>query len=163
MPSEFFKRIDLDLIYPPFLDKVLAALARCRDRGHQYVATYGYRTEKEQAKLYFQGRTSPGKIVTNARPGFSVHNYGAAIDFVADADINKSGLQPDWQERAYDVLAEECRAEGLQVNVPGISDPGHVQLPLAATLKRQEVAILSELKKCAGLPAVWDKLKAWGF
>lgn len=163
MPSEFFKRINLDLVYPPLLERVLVAVARCRTAGHHYVATYGYRTAAEQAKLYFQGRTVPGRIVTNARPGFSVHNYGAAIDFVADADISKPGLQPDWQAKAYESLAKECRAEGLQVGVPGLSDPGHVQLPLNAVLKRQEMSILSELAKLPDLKAQWAQLDAWGF
>lgn len=40
------------------------------------------RTLKEQAALYAQGRTAPGKIVTWAQPGSSAHNYGLAFDFV---------------------------------------------------------------------------------
>ena len=35
-----------------------------------------------QAALYAQGRTAPGRIVTNARPGYSYHNFGLAIDVV---------------------------------------------------------------------------------
>ena len=33
-----------------------------------------YRSPDEQARLYAVGRTAPGKIVTNARPGKSKHN-----------------------------------------------------------------------------------------
>lgn len=40
------------------------------------------RTHGEQAALYSQGRTTPGKIVTNAKPGYSFHEYGCAIDVV---------------------------------------------------------------------------------
>jgi peptidoglycan L-alanyl-D-glutamate endopeptidase CwlK len=40
----------------------------------------GLRTYTQQAALYAQGRTKPGRIVTNARPGSSWHNYGLAID-----------------------------------------------------------------------------------
>jgi len=39
------------------------------------------RTFDEQAALYAQGRTKPGKVVTNAKAGQSFHNYGLAIDF----------------------------------------------------------------------------------
>lgn len=59
----------------------------------------GYRDPKEQAKLYAQGRTTPGKIVTNARPGYSWHNFGFAFDiglFTPDGDYidsNDTGLQ----------------------------------------------------------------------
>jgi peptidoglycan L-alanyl-D-glutamate endopeptidase CwlK len=35
-----------------------------------------------QNALYAQGRTTPGKIVTNAKGGQSFHNYGVAFDFV---------------------------------------------------------------------------------
>ena len=34
----------------------------------------------EQAKVYAQGRTAPGKIVTHAKPGHSNHNFGVAFD-----------------------------------------------------------------------------------
>ena len=40
------------------------------------------RDNKAQAELYAQGRTTKGPIVTNARPGESAHNYGAAWDCV---------------------------------------------------------------------------------
>lgn len=41
----------------------------------------GLRTIEEQDALYAQGRTKPGKKVTNAKGGTSYHNYGLAIDF----------------------------------------------------------------------------------
>lgn len=40
----------------------------------------GTRTFAEQDALFAQGRTAPGKIVTNARGGFSNHNFGIAWD-----------------------------------------------------------------------------------
>ncbi|NTW06728.1 MAG: M15 family peptidase [Syntrophaceae bacterium] len=40
----------------------------------------GLRTYEEQNALYAQGRTTPGKIITNARGGFSNHNFGIAFD-----------------------------------------------------------------------------------
>lgn len=40
----------------------------------------GLRSFDEQQKLYNQGRLTPGKIVTNAKPGRSMHNYGLALD-----------------------------------------------------------------------------------
>lgn len=71
--------------------------------------TQGYRTKKQQDALYDQGRSSAGEIVTNARGGESMHNYGLAFDFVqmVDGDIsydleydgNNSG-KSDWREVA---------------------------------------------------------------
>ena len=46
----------------------------------------GLRTFKEQDELYAQGRTKPGKKVTNAKGGQSVHNYGFAVDIVLIID-----------------------------------------------------------------------------
>lgn len=50
-------------------------------RGINVLICQGYRSFEEQAAIYAQGRTKPGKIVTNAKPGYSYHNYGLAIDF----------------------------------------------------------------------------------
>jgi peptidoglycan L-alanyl-D-glutamate endopeptidase CwlK len=40
----------------------------------------GTRTFEEQEALFAKGRTAPGPRVTNARGGFSNHNYGIAVD-----------------------------------------------------------------------------------
>jgi peptidoglycan L-alanyl-D-glutamate endopeptidase CwlK len=40
----------------------------------------GNRTYAEQNELYAQGRTKPGKRVTNAWGGMSNHNFGVALD-----------------------------------------------------------------------------------
>ena len=40
----------------------------------------GLRTYAEQDALYAQGRTADGHIVTNARGGYSNHNFGIAFD-----------------------------------------------------------------------------------
>ena len=49
------------------------------------------RTIAEQDALYAQGRTRPGKRVTNARGGMSLHNYGLAIDIVLIVDTDGNG------------------------------------------------------------------------
>ena len=57
------------------------------------------RSFKEQNDLYAQGRTKPGKIVTNAKGGQSYHNYGLAIDIVLLVDKNGDGTfeTASWQ------------------------------------------------------------------
>ncbi len=42
--------------------------------------TQTLRTFEEQDELYAIGRTKPGKKVTNAKAGQSIHNYGLAVD-----------------------------------------------------------------------------------
>ncbi len=44
--------------------------------------TSDYRSIDEQNKLYAQGRTTTGNIVTNAKGGESMHNFGVAFDIV---------------------------------------------------------------------------------
>jgi peptidoglycan L-alanyl-D-glutamate endopeptidase CwlK len=44
------------------------------------VVAQGHRTNAEQDALYAQGRTTPGRIVTHAKGGQSVHNRGTAVD-----------------------------------------------------------------------------------
>ena len=59
--------------------------------------TQGLRTIAEQDALYAQGRTKPGKIVTNARGGSSYHNYGLAVDFALMINNNVSwDIKGDW-------------------------------------------------------------------
>lgn len=70
--------------------------------------SYTLRTFAEQDAIYAQGRTKPGKIVSNARKGLSFHNYGFAIDIVliidgktASWDVIKDfdgDGKADWQE-----------------------------------------------------------------
>lgn len=57
-------------------------LRESRDLGLDLLVTCTLRSNEEQARLYAQGRTAPGRIVTYARAGESYHNYGLALDFV---------------------------------------------------------------------------------
>lgn len=55
----------------------------------------GLRTFAEQDALYAQGRTKPGKKVTNVKGGQSVHNYGFAVDIVLIID----GKEASWDTK----------------------------------------------------------------
>jgi len=63
-----------------FTNWIIESQVLAKTLGYEYKAISGNRTWEEQAKIYAQGRTSPGKIVTNAKPGYSNHNYGIAVD-----------------------------------------------------------------------------------
>lgn len=63
-------------------DEICSALtgrAMCR-------FSFTLRTFAEQDALFAQGRTKPGSVVTNAKGGLSMHNYGLAIDIVLILD-----------------------------------------------------------------------------
>ncbi len=59
-----------------------ALLKAAKDAGIDLIITSTYRSNEEQAALYAQGRTKPGLVVTNARPGESWHNWRCAFDVV---------------------------------------------------------------------------------
>lgn len=66
---------------------------------------YVLRTFKEQDELYKIGRSVKGKIVTNAKSGQSMHNYGLAVDIVLLLDKNGDGVfeSASWDTKAdYD-------------------------------------------------------------
>ena len=54
---------------------------QCKAKGIDVIITSTYRDLESQAALYAQGRTTAGKIVTNAKAGQSFHNYKVAFDF----------------------------------------------------------------------------------
>jgi len=62
--------------------------------------TQGLRTWNQQDALYAQGRTEPGKIVTQAKGGYSMHNFGLAVDVapVTPKGLDWDGKDPNWQE-----------------------------------------------------------------
>src|SRR5208337_72827 len=82
----------LSAVNPQLAAKIHNLAALLADEGIVIRVTQGLRSWNDQQKLYAQGRTTPGKIVTNAPPGYSWHNYSLACD-VAPFD---SDGQPDW-------------------------------------------------------------------
>lgn len=60
----------------------------------------GLRTYEEQNELFAQGRTKPGRIVTNARGGFSNHNFGIAFDVGVFEGANYLGESPKYRQSA---------------------------------------------------------------
>jgi peptidoglycan L-alanyl-D-glutamate endopeptidase CwlK len=74
--------------------EALTGKARCR-------FSFTLRTFAEQDAIYQQGRTKPGNIVTKAKAGLSMHNYGLAIDMVllVDKDGNGTYESAEWDTK----------------------------------------------------------------
>jgi hypothetical protein len=158
--DDLLKRIDLSVLYPPFALKIKQLHVNCRKRGVDYYAICGVRTFKEQGDLYAQGRSTPGQIVTRARPGRSAHNYGIAVDGCKDADGTKAGLQPGWDIEDYRVWAEEAVKLGLEAgyNWTSFKEGPHVQMPLGKHLKIFMWDYLITINATGGNEAVWREL-----
>lgn len=74
----------LQLLHPIIRNKAIDAYYEAVKATPALVHPYidqTYRTFAESDKLYAQGRTTPGEIVSNAKAGQSWHNYGLALDF----------------------------------------------------------------------------------
>jgi peptidoglycan L-alanyl-D-glutamate endopeptidase CwlK len=69
-------------LHPHVAELCHAHIAACAADHIQIIVTFTLRSMATQGALYAQGRTAPGKIVTNAKPGESFHNYGLAYDVV---------------------------------------------------------------------------------
>ena len=89
----------LDELLPMVRTRVDKFLELCDEHGIDLLVTSTYRDNYSQEELYAQGRTRPGKVVTNAKPGESWHNYRCAIDVVplVNGKPNWDGSDPIWE------------------------------------------------------------------
>src|SRR5690625_1100796 len=86
-------------------------IRRAYKEGIYVLFSDGYRSNAEQNKLYAQGRTTSGNIVTNARGGQSLHNYGLAIDMFI---TNKAGTSATWPVAKLRKVAQIAKGLGFE-------------------------------------------------
>lgn len=103
----------------------------------------GTRTFPEQQAIYDQGRSAPGPIVSNAKPGDSYHQYGLAFDVVPTAYLHL----PDWNPSGE--LWAQIGAIGKNLGLYWGGDFSHPDLPHFEF----HAAPLAELK------AYWEKFQ----
>lgn len=103
----------------------------------------GLRTYEEQAALYAQGRTAPGKKVTNARAGYSNHNFGIAFD-IGVFEGNKY-LPESPKYKAVGALGMDLGLE-WGGNWKTIDDQPHFQLRPLWAANESEQQMLAELR-----------------
>ena len=103
----------------------------------------GTRTFAEQDALYEQGRTKSGRIVTNARGGYSNHNFGIAFDI----GVFEGGRYLD-ESPAYKAVGALGMKLGLEWggNWKTIQDEPHFQLRPAWASEMSERDMLAELR-----------------
>lgn len=69
-------------LHPAVREAALQTQAQLNNEGIPFKLFEAFRFPQRQLKLYAQGRTEPGDIVTYARPWESYHQFGLAVDFV---------------------------------------------------------------------------------
>jgi len=79
----------------PEIQRLLTEALEHPDCPCDMTIVYGHRSNDKQAELYAIGRTKPGAIVTNAKPGQSRHNSfpSEAVDVVPYVN---GGMSWDW-------------------------------------------------------------------
>ncbi len=71
---------DILALHPEPYFRVKSFLEEAAAQGLDLLVTCVYRDAEAQDELYAQGRTKPGRIVTNAKGGESYHNWRCAVD-----------------------------------------------------------------------------------
>lgn len=109
----------IETALPAIREALRAEYLYCNNRllgkGVRLRFPYVLRTNEEQAELYAQGRTKPGRKVTNAKPGQSYHNYGLAFDIVLLYDNDGNGT---FEEASWDRLRDgdgDKRSDWMEV------------------------------------------------
>ncbi len=100
-------------------------IEECKKQGIDILIYSTFRSKEEQDKLYSQGRTAPGEKVTNAKGGYSYHNYGLAFDCVPI--INKKA---QWNRiDLYDTMGKIGKNLGIEWggDFKSIKDRPHFQ------------------------------------
>lgn len=103
----------LEDLRPEAAERVKTWLAACAARGVDVLVYCTLRSPEEQAELYALGRTKPGKVVTNAPPWASYHQFGMAAD-----GVPLRGGKPLWtynsEAKEWVVFAQEADNAGLE-------------------------------------------------
>jgi peptidoglycan L-alanyl-D-glutamate endopeptidase CwlK len=140
----------LSTVFAALADKAHQMIDQCSAKGVTILITQALRTWAEQDALYAQGRTTPGKIVTQAKGGQSYHNFGLAFDIVPIDAIGKA----DWDTShpAWATAEEIGKSLGLEWGGDWTSfkDLPHFQLSGGVTLES-----LREIYQEGGLASCW--------
>lgn len=94
--------------HPYLLAKVVIIVADAKSKGIDLRVVQGYRSSDFQQKLYNQGRTTSGSIVTYSPAGMSYHNYGWAVDV-----CEYTNGQINWDSKHWKEIGEIGKKQGL--------------------------------------------------
>jgi peptidoglycan L-alanyl-D-glutamate endopeptidase CwlK len=144
---------DFNYLHPTFKSLLIQLLDTCHDNGLDLYLFEGFRTFERQNELYAQGRTAPGRIVTQARAGYSMHCYGIAADLV----FNTSQTASNWSwngpyDQLGDIIANNF-SDSLDWagSWTSFRELPHVQLKIDYTASQ-----LKEVYDSSGLDGAWQ-------
>lgn len=131
-----FRLNDTDL-HPTVAQRGWEVVFEAWQQSIYVLITQAHRSIAEQDALYEQGRTKPGKKVTNAKGGESYHNFGLALDF---ALYTKDGKEVIWDDSCaeWKKVVQLFKSKGFEWggDFRTFKDTPHVQLTFGFTLSQ---------------------------
>lgn len=144
----------LALVHPRLREKVYAAKAVLAAKGTFFRVAQGLRTYAEQDALWAQGRTAPGHKVTNAKGGFSNHNFGCAVDCFPFLSGECGEVNFHEATQQFKAMVSALRAQGLAWGGLWTTMPDAPHFQLAEVPVTPTAADRAALAR-GGLEAVW--------
>jgi peptidoglycan L-alanyl-D-glutamate endopeptidase CwlK len=139
---------DTDDLSPETKARADELVRLCAGSGIDLLIISTYRDLEAQAALYAQGRTKPGRIVTNAKPGQSFHNWRVAFDAIAIVNgkavwrvrMDDRTLTEQWQ-----TVVDLATSIGLEpgANWHSLVDDDHFQFTENTTLAQFQAGTIA--------------------
>lgn len=134
---------NIGTLHPEVQPIARALVQKAAANGIQIKIISGLRSYEQQDALYAQGRTAPGPKVTNARGGYSNHNFGIAFD--VGVFSGNSYLPESPKYKAVGVLGMDMGLE-WGGNWTSVVDQPHFQLRPTWASALSEKEMLAELR-----------------
>lgn len=96
--SDLISENRIKTLHPKIREATRNFINEAERQGIKLRVTSALRTFAEQDELYAKGRTKPGSIVTNAKGGYSNHNFGLAFDVVPLKNGAADWNSKDWNK-----------------------------------------------------------------
>lgn len=153
----------LQNVLPQLADRIRRMADMLAQEGIAIRVVQALRTWAEQDALYAQGRTAPGKIVTNCRGGQSYHNFGLAVDCAPSKNGPGQPFDPDWNEQnpSWQRMVTVGQSMGLDCGATWrtFKDVPHFQLT-GRFPEGEPSPEMVQLFENGGTNAVWDAVNA---
>jgi len=153
-PAGRLHLLDEPGVHPDLAQRVRRTLVRTREEGMSMQVNQVYRPVAGQDRLYAQGRTAPGEIVTRARGGHSWHNYGLAADVVFSTPEG----EPDWPDAANWTRYGQIAADHGLTWGGTWSTPDRPHVEYHPGLGAGDAGGLIDTYRRGGLEAVWERM-----
>lgn len=159
----------IHVLYPGLRSLAFRVLQDCYDSlGRPMNVTDSYRSMDEQLSIYKLGREltggtwriiDPKKIVTNARPGLSYHNFGLAMDCAFQgSDPYLTTCSPQDHAQKWGIYGKIVTEYGFKWGGNFRLRNGSHDLPHAEMSFGLRIEECLELYSSGGLRAVWAQL-----